>query len=145
MGHHRLGRLPKTQRWREVVDLLSVSPGDIQAISRAVLRAAEERLRALAHDESLTYSFWLLTRITWAARQDDFAGTLSEIGLDVAEDTSSLVFISSVADRLRSRSQSTHSRGRSPSWPPSPCAGPLPKPLASAAQVSSTARWRTSG
>jgi hypothetical protein len=103
MGHHRLGRLPKTQRWREVVDLLSASPGDIQAISRAVLWAAEERLRALAHDESLTYSFWLLTRITWAARQDDFAHVLSELGLDVAEDTSSLVFISSVADRLRGR------------------------------------------
>ena len=57
MGHLRLGRLPKTYKWRAVVDLLNEAPDDPAALAAAVLEAAEQRLRELARDPSLTYCF----------------------------------------------------------------------------------------
>lgn len=101
MGHLRLGRLPKTRRWREVVELLDAPSADSAAISAAVVRAAERRLRELASDPSLSYGFWLLTRITWAARLPDFTAELADLGLEVKEDTSIFTFISGVSDHLR--------------------------------------------
>src|SRR4051812_26995632 len=62
MGHVRLGRLPKTRRWREVVDLLATSPMDTPTVAQATVAAADVRLRELASDPSLVHSFWLLTR-----------------------------------------------------------------------------------
>src|SRR5437773_658295 len=79
MGHIRLGRLPKTLRWRQVLDLLGEASLDTPAIARATTFAAERRLQDLARDPTLTYAFWLLTRLTTAARHffgDFFARTL---------------------------------------------------------------------
>ncbi len=103
MGHLRLGRLPKTRRWRDVVELLDVEPANVAAISAATLHASERRLRALAEDPSLSYGFWLLARITWAARRSDFIGELNSLGIDVGDDTTNLTFISTVSDHLRKR------------------------------------------
>lgn len=102
MGHLRLGRLPKTYKWRAVIDLLNETPDDPAALAGAVVKAAEARLRELGRDSSLTYCFWLLTRITWAARREDFTAALSELDLPPAGDGSALVFISGVSDRVRS-------------------------------------------
>ena len=64
MGHLRLGRLPKTQRWNEVIQLLETAPDNTLAIAEKTLLASEGRLRELAHDPSIAYSFWLLVRVT---------------------------------------------------------------------------------
>lgn len=101
MGHLRLGRLPKTHRWEEVVELLDSSPHDVPRIAGAVVEAADGRLRALATDPSLTYCFWLLTRITWASRGDAFLTDLSQLGIRVSGQDSALTFISRVTDNAR--------------------------------------------
>jgi hypothetical protein len=51
MGHLRLGRLPKTRRWTEVINLLDTGTDDPATLADAVIRAAEHRLRQLAHDQ----------------------------------------------------------------------------------------------
>lgn len=102
MGHLRLGRLPKTRRWREVVELLDSSPADPGAVARAAALAAEDRLRALARDPSLTYCFWLLTRIAWASRTPAFAEELADLQIALAPEESVLTFISKITDRVRS-------------------------------------------
>lgn len=102
MGHLRLGRLPKTRRWREVVELLYSSPDDTGAVARATALAAERRLRALASDPSLTYCFWLLTRIAWASRSPSFAEELTDLRVALAPEESVLTFISKMTDRVRS-------------------------------------------
>jgi hypothetical protein len=103
MGHVRLGRLPKYRRWREVVELLGTTPGDTPAVARATIEAAEGRLRLLANDPSLVHSFWLLTRITWAARSPDFATALSDFGLDSSP--SAIGFIAQLTDVTRSHAR----------------------------------------
>lgn len=103
MGHLRLGRLPKTPRWNEVVALLESSPTATVEITQATLHASERQLRKLGDDPSVSYCFWLLTRVTQAARQDDFVEALSELGLEVSSDTTALRFISQISDHVRKR------------------------------------------
>jgi hypothetical protein len=102
MGHLRLGRLPKTLRWTGVVELLSGPAVETPAVARATVEAADHRLRALGSDPSLTYCFWLLTRITWASRSADFATGLADAGVVTQPETSALAFISQVAEQTRS-------------------------------------------
>ena len=66
MGHIRLGRLPATKKWRQVVALLSdnVSLAEIAAASA---EAAEASLAHARKDLALLYSFWLLTQLPIAA------------------------------------------------------------------------------
>lgn len=88
-------------RWNAVVGLLDASDVDSADVARATVKAAEERLRALASDPSLTHCFWLLTRITWAARGSNFIEDLANLGIEVRPDDPALTFISRVSDRTR--------------------------------------------
>jgi hypothetical protein len=111
LGHNRLGRLPKTRRWVEVVELLDTAPEQTSAVASAVVEAADNRLRQLADDPALTYCFWLLTRITWAARGPGFLDDLSRLGIDAAPHSSALTLISQVTDRVREELSSYPSSG----------------------------------
>ena len=61
MGHTRLGRLPQTMRWRQVIGLLNAPTLDEAAVARATTLAAERRLRQLANDPALVHAsmLWL--------------------------------------------------------------------------------------
>ena len=111
MGHVRLGRLPKTPRWIEVINLLDRAAPDPADLAAAVVRAAEFRFRQLANDEGMGYSFWLLTRITWAARGQSFVEDLSRLGITVSPSNSCLQFISQVTDRVREELSRTSEDG----------------------------------
>ena len=101
MGHLRLGRLPKTKRWTQVVDTLEANPGDTASVARATIAAAEGKLRELGADPALGYCFWLLVRVTQAARSTDFIGGLRSLGIQAKHDASAFTFISQLADRAR--------------------------------------------
>lgn len=101
MGHIRTGRLPKTRRWRQVVALLDAPTVDAPAVARATAHAAERRLRALSDDPSLVHCFWILTRLTTAARRPDFGAALAEIGVEARSDEPILSFIARISDQVR--------------------------------------------
>ena len=83
MGHVRIGSLPQTKRWQEVVGIIADSSSGVAALAAATMRAAEKGLDIAATDEGLRHSIWLLAQITLAAREDDFAAALNRIGLRV--------------------------------------------------------------
>src|SRR3972149_2695516 len=101
MGHIRVGRLPHRLQWREVVSLLEEAPKSAAAVSRSTVLAADERLRRLKDDPSLNYCFWLLTRITWAARSDTFLDQLGRLGIDAQDGTQTLSFIASLTNQAQ--------------------------------------------
>lgn len=101
MGHVRIGRLPKTILWQNVVGLIDDSPDDIPAVASGTVAAAEVRLRQLANDPSLVYCFWLLTRLTSASREDNFAQALERVGLPIPSTDSALAYISEINDQVR--------------------------------------------
>lgn len=105
MGHIRLGRLPRTRRWADVIAALGT--GDVVEAGSAIARAADTRLARLGSDPGIAYLYWLLTRLTWHARSDDYLGALRADGIDLGDRIDGLVFLGKlrqVAERgLRQR------------------------------------------
>ena len=83
MGHIRLGKLPRTRRWKEVLDLIS-GDGSAAAVAGATLDAADEELSSAARDPGVLRSFWLLTQLPDAARSENFVEALRSLGLNVS-------------------------------------------------------------
>src|SRR3984893_11200656 len=106
MGHHRLGTLPKTQKWERVVGLIA-GGADVERIAAASADAAEHGLERASQDQGLAHAFWLLTQIPQAARQSDFA--------DEAASVLSQTFESSVgANMIHSRDEEEATANRAP-------------------------------
>ncbi len=82
MGHIRLGRLPRTRKWQQVVALLEEA-APVDGIAAASADAAEAGIRQAISDPALSHSFWLLTQIPLAARSPDLAASLERLGLQV--------------------------------------------------------------
>jgi hypothetical protein len=101
VGHIRVGRLPKTKRWGQVLELLADQPDAIDRLVEATATAAKRRLDELQSDPALGYTVWLLARIADAAQGRDFAAALRATGLTVDGDESAAAFIGKVGDHLR--------------------------------------------
>jgi len=65
MGHVRLGVLPKTRKWEQVVDELRYG-ADVGAVAASVAEAAETALRKASQDPAFLHVFWLLTQVPLA-------------------------------------------------------------------------------
>jgi hypothetical protein len=91
MGNHQLESLPARRPWKRVVGLLGegtgmaglpgVGPGTLEAIADATMDASEAGLSRAKGDDGLSYAFYLLTQVTQAARQKDFARALDRAGV----------------------------------------------------------------
>jgi hypothetical protein len=85
MGHQRLGTLPDTAPWGRVVSKLA-EDAEVAAVAAATTQAAARGLEFARDDKGLTYCFWLLAQLAWAARKDDFASALRNAGLLVQDE-----------------------------------------------------------
>jgi hypothetical protein len=96
MGHVRLGVLPKSRKWRQVVDelRLGASVGEIAALAAD---AAETSLQATAADPAFLHAFWLLTQVPLAARGPAFPEDLGRLGIIVADHPSLLDVVAAIS------------------------------------------------
>jgi hypothetical protein len=102
MGHIRLGRLPRTRRWQEVVALIAGGAHAAQ-IANATIRAAERILSAAFHDVGLRNSLWLFLQLPLAARTTDFREALDRLGLSVSHATGLMDILGAFADAIDER------------------------------------------
>ncbi|MCB9838231.1 MAG: hypothetical protein H6813_02735 [Phycisphaeraceae bacterium] len=109
MGHSRLGSLPRSRKWQEVVSLIAIGAG-VDQIANAVIRAAENGLRKISHHNGLVEGVWCLTQLTAAARDPDFAESLRSRGFDVGDKPSLPGILAAVSDRIDA--SMPNSRGR---------------------------------
>lgn len=84
MGHIRLGKLPRTRRWKEVIDLIG-GGASTAAVAGATLDAADQELTSAADDAGVVRTVWLLTQLPDAARAENFGEALRAIGLQVSD------------------------------------------------------------
>lgn len=84
MGHLRLGKLPRTRCWKEVVSLIGCG-ASTASVAGATLDATEQELLSGANDLGVVRTVWLLTQLPDAARGDNFSNALLELGLEVSE------------------------------------------------------------
>jgi hypothetical protein len=80
MGHIRLGALPQTRRWEQVVELIA-HDGSAAAVAAAALRAAEKGFAEAAEDQGLGRAVWLLTQLPLAARDASYVDRLRALGM----------------------------------------------------------------
>src|SRR5262245_59085677 len=99
MGHVRLGRLPQTRTWQDVVRLLgAAAPADRVAAASAL--AAEGSIGRAASDPALTHAIWLITQLPLAARTRDFPGALRALGLEIDTAPTLLGVVGAFADAV---------------------------------------------
>lgn len=110
MGHIRLWGLPKTRRWREVINLLD-SGEDVSNVAVASLRAAESGLSRVSSDPGLVQALYELFRLSEAASRKDSVSQLEGIGYTISSETSPLDLIAQL--RARVEEGSFHSKDTS--------------------------------
>jgi hypothetical protein len=89
MGHIRLGKLPASQKWRDVVALLDARGGPlVSSLAAAVEHAADRAFDSALGDPGFIEALWLLINIPAAAKADDFAASLEALGITVRSDPS---------------------------------------------------------
>lgn len=85
MGHERVGALPKSKRWREVVQGLSslaTRPALVEAVASDTLNLVKGQFRALQYDPAICAAFAFLVQAAVSARE----GQLSQaLGLQTAQ------------------------------------------------------------
>lgn len=86
MGHVRLGKLPATKKWREVVELLGARQLVVADIAAAVERSADRSLSTAIQDPGFVESFWLLLMLPQAVAADDPQTALRPLGIEVPTD-----------------------------------------------------------
>lgn len=99
MGHTRLGDIPTGRKWKAVVAALAsledegeVGYGmfaeDVALLALKTLEAAKSGLSKALDDNGLQYTFFLLTQVALASREDDWRERLSSVGINVSDDIS---------------------------------------------------------
>ena len=109
MGHIRLGNLPRTRKWQEVVGLLEAGAGAPE-IAAATLDAAKLGLEDAASDPALVHSFWLLTQLPLCARAGDFVAALNQAGITVTSTPTLLELVGGFADAVDDHVRKTGGR-----------------------------------
>ncbi len=110
MGHSRLGPLPKTRKWVKVVALMRGGAGAAQ-VANATVTAAEKGLKAAPNDTGVIETIWLLMKLPFAARSDNFAEALLDCGVSVSQEPGLMEIVAAVTEAIDAKMP--NNRGRS--------------------------------
>jgi hypothetical protein len=89
IGHTRLGEVPKTHKWNELVDRISgsgrtgnVATADVSVgvIAAQTLDATQKSLKRAATDPGVRYTFYLIAQVALAARVSNWETALDAHG-----------------------------------------------------------------
>ena len=102
MGHIRLGDLPRTPKWSQVVGLIEGGAGTAQ-VANATINAAETGLGFAARDKGVIETIWLLTKLPLAARSENFAEALRQCGLTVSDSPGLMEIVGAISETIDSK------------------------------------------
>jgi hypothetical protein len=102
MGHIRLGTLPRTRKWRQIIELIAGGASAAQ-LAIATTNAVTKELSSAARDPGVVEAVWLLLRLPIAARADDFADALRGYGLNVSDTPSLMDLAAALSDTIDTR------------------------------------------
>ena len=108
MGHTRLGSLPKTQKWNELIRYVAgigsardiPTAAAVDAIAAQTLDAAQGALMRAAQDSGVCYTFYLMTQLAVASRTSEWEKALSNHGIDSSQISSVSEFTFEVQDAI---------------------------------------------
>lgn len=85
MGHVRLGLLPRSKAWKEVVGLIAAG-ADVPQVANATISAAETAFSFVMNDLGYTEAVWLMTQLAIAAKKPDILAHLNSVGISLPRD-----------------------------------------------------------
>jgi hypothetical protein len=99
MGHIRLGELPRTRKWQQVVALIEGGAGTAQ-VANATISAAEHALNFAASDKGLVETLWLITQLPLAAKSGNFPEALRNLDLEVSDSPTLMDVVGAFSDAI---------------------------------------------
>lgn len=81
MGHIRLGTLPQSRKWRDVIRLLD-SSAPLEDVAEAAARASETDLRRASEDPNFQFVTQLLVRLPLLTRSPKFEAAMAGLGIE---------------------------------------------------------------
>lgn len=101
MGHIRLGRLPKTRKWRSVFEVLETGEADPHVLAPAVAGSAATDLATLRQTPGVIGDgLWILSMLGAGTGPDYLRSSLGALGMEEAALRSPAVFVSSLPTRI---------------------------------------------
>jgi hypothetical protein len=106
MGHMRIGFLPKTRKWKQVIELLGATTSSNEKIAYATITASEEFFNQNKDNSVVVFCYWFLTQITSHARKKEvFINELNRFGLNINNLKNAINFLSSVSKYIDKQTQ----------------------------------------
>jgi hypothetical protein len=106
MGHMRVGFLPKTRKWKQVIKLLETTTSSNEKIAYATITASEKFFNQNKDNSVIVFCYWFLTQITSHARKKEvFINELDRFGLDISNLKNAINFLSSVSKYIDKQAQ----------------------------------------
>lgn len=109
MGHSRLGTLPDTSRWRKLVAAIA-GGANVAAVADATMHAAKTGLELADGDEGFKQTFYLLSQVALASREENFSAALNDAGIKVGPAASVLALVGSFTSAIDDHLRETRSR-----------------------------------
>jgi hypothetical protein len=81
MGHVRLGILPKTLTWKNVIELIA-NEADVDEIAAATFEAADAAFATIQNDKGFLETVELMKELAVAAKSDNPLEHLKAVGLE---------------------------------------------------------------
>ena len=109
MGHERVGALPRTKRWQDVVDGIvdaAAVDGDVRGLANATLENVRSRLLAIHGDAGFVASFQFLLGLALSASPGVDRASLGELGVDLEGNPSPLKLASALGQYVANNRQS---------------------------------------
>jgi hypothetical protein len=91
LGHRRIGFLPKSQKWREIVRQIGdfeIGEASVDAIVRQTTEGVRQTFDDVDTERNLQRAFHFIVAIAVAAREDNPAASLKQIGIQSSLDIS---------------------------------------------------------
>ncbi len=109
MGHTRIGALPATKRWNEVVGLITEG-AEVSKVAESTVHASELAFKKVQDDFGFREAVWLLTQFGVAGGKDDPARHLDAHGVEVAGASSPVEIAMALGGELDRRLDASRKR-----------------------------------
>jgi hypothetical protein len=109
MGHTRLGTLPATKKWKQVIGLM-IEGASVAKVAEATTNAWRNAFATIKNDLGFREAVWLMTQMGIAGSSNDPVAHLSAIGVEVGGSSSPIEVAMALTEALDHRIDSAGKR-----------------------------------
>lgn len=100
MGHLRISVLPKTQKWRDIVQQLAgmhISETEVADITQQTIQNVRSQFRHIMRDNGVLGAFQFLVNLAIASREENPQAWLLDIGIELPDNPTPLSFAKAIS------------------------------------------------